>query len=49
MQGDVDLVLDVEVGVRQEGEQVGEIGRDQAPQVGLDQGMPIEGCGGEDG
>ncbi len=49
----VDLVLDVEVGARQEGEELGDVRRDLVPQVGLDQGPGVErgqewrGVGGE--
>jgi hypothetical protein len=38
----IDLVLDVEVGGRQEGEQFGDFGRNLLPEVRLDQGLDIE-------
>jgi hypothetical protein len=38
----VDLVLHVEVGSRQEGKQIGDIGRNLAPQIRLDQAVDVE-------
>jgi hypothetical protein len=42
----VHLVLDVEVGFGQEGEQLGNIGGDLVPEVRLDQGVDVEVDGG---
>lgn len=46
MEANVDLVLDVKIGARQEREQLRHIGRHAIPELRFDERVPVEGCGG---
>jgi hypothetical protein len=43
MQTNIDLVLDLEVGLGQQGQQLGYIGGNLIPEVTFDEAVPVEG------